>query len=216
MDLCDLSPSAALALECERRFQGNVRALVRAGSAATPGLLETLRGTVLVVTYLERGRDGSIACRVETAAGDRRWVGGAVIPASAATEMLATLDLPEVGHLFLAPFDGGYNLDALLEATHQHQHIFVLEDELSLFAGTLMAADMRRAFASGRVRLFVGADLGKQVANYLREHPWMPPPEHLITTSTVRETVALYRHEVALSERLLAQAGRRPGRSQAA
>ena len=245
MDLQGISPSAALAVECERRFQANLRALSR----IAPDVAEIVCETVVVVTCLLHSRDGSIACRLETAAGDRRWVGGSVIPRWAADQVLgqrrirdtpsgtrdapktaspaplshpprgalARLDLPEAGSLFLAPFDGGYTLNALLDATHEHQDVFVLERDPDLFAGTLMVTDVRRAFGCGRVRVFLGSRLGEQVATYFRTHPWDTVPEHLITTSTVPETVALYRSEVALAERLAAEANRHgPGTSHAA
>jgi len=252
MDLQGISPSAALAVECEQRFQANLHALSR----IAPEVAEIVRETVVVVTCLQRSRDGSIACRLETAAGDRRWVGGSVIPRWAAAQVLAPgatgglsasaspvplaacppvqanrtragkppvarvlarLDLPEAGSLFLAPFDGGYTLNALLDATHAHQDVFVLEHDPDLFAGTLMVTDLQRAFVCGRVRFFLGPGLGEQVAAHLREHPWDAAPEHLITTSTVPETVALYRSEVALAERLVAEANRHgPGTSHAA
>lgn len=197
MDESRLGPSAALAVACERRFRQNVKALAR----VAPHLADLARDTTLVVTSLSASRDGPVSCRLETADGDRVWVGGNVVPQWATAQMLGTLDLPEFGHLLLAPFDGGYGLNALLAATHEHQHLFVLESDIELFLGTLMVTDVREALTSGRVWLFVGPDLGEQVADFLQAHPWHPVPKHLITMSTRQEVVDLYRAEVDLAQR---------------
>lgn len=207
----ELCPSAALAIECERRFQANLRAL----SQVAPEAARSAREQVVVVTRLERGRDGSVLCRIEAADGRRLLVGGTVVPRWAAEQMLGSLALPPCGHLFLAPLDGGHNLLALLEATYRHQNIFVLERDLDIFAATLMVCDLRSAIASGRVKFFVGEDLAGQVVRYLRAHPWEVAPQHLITTSTLPDVVAAYREEVAQVETLLAETNR-PGESKAA
>jgi hypothetical protein len=212
MECPEWSPSAALAVECERRFHRNLVALAR----HAPDLADLARDATLVVTYLARCRDGTIGCRVETEDGERLWVGGNVIPLWATAQMLATLDLPDSGHLFLAPFDGAYALNELLRTTAEHQRLFVLESRPELFAGTLMVTDVREAFASGRVHLFVGPDLGEQAADYLVRHPWHAVPQHLVTVCTDPETVALYRDEVDLAERLVARRGRAGPASQVA
>jgi len=189
MSRSELTEAANLALACEARFRRNTAALAR----TAPDLADLARRTPVVVTYLGRARDGAVACRLETAGGERVWVGGTVVPRAAARQMVRTLALPAVGHVFLAPLNGAYCLAPLMAVTNPHQHLFVLERDVDLFVGTLMVTEIWDALDTGRVHLFVGEHLDRQLREFLETHPQYAVPEHLVTTSTRPETVAAYR-----------------------